>query len=107
MAKSAAQNFCLDGRAEGHCFVRVLGGVELRALGFVVLVAQAQVSAGFFELRATKPVRHALSDQGHPGLSTDQNHLVQIFGFQLRVAECAEAVRASFLDNAAGEGFQL
>ena len=107
MAESAAQDFGLNGRTEGHGLIRILRGVELRALGFVVVVAQSQVSAGLLEFRATEPLSYRLSDQRHAGLPTDQDDLIEILGLEFGIGECAQAVRPSLLDDSAGEGFEF
>ena len=107
VTEATPQDLGLDGRPEGHRLIRILRGVELGPAGLVVVVAQTQVAAGLFELRASEPLRHPLAHQRHPGLSADQNDLIQVFGLELGIGQGLEAVGARLLDDIACQRLQL
>ena len=45
----------------------------------------ANVAAGFLEIGAAEHLTNKLPDEGHSGLPSHQDYLIEIVGFQLRV----------------------
>ena len=97
----------MNRRAEGNGFVGVLRGVQHRASALVEAVAEAEAAAFLLELRASEPLTDEAAHERHARLPADEDDLVELFCFELRVAERAEAMLASALDDVAGEAFQL
>src|SRR5258706_10583412 len=107
MLETAGKDLGLDGGAQRDRFVGVLRRVKLRSCRAMVIRAQAQAAARFFEFRAAKKFRHELADQRHAGLAADENDLVEVLCFQLRVGERAQAMWTRSGDNIASETLEF
>ena len=103
VAEPARQDFRLDGGAEGHGFVGILGRVEHRAGRAVVVRAQPEGATGFRELGATEPFPDQPPHQRHAGLPAHEDHLVELIRLQLRVGQGPQTVGPGLLDQVAGQ----
>ncbi len=81
----ALQHRALDGRADGHDFVRVDG-----AVGFLA-----------------EELLHLLEDLGHAGHAADHDHFLDVGGFEAGILEGLAAGLHRALDEVVDEGFQL
>ena len=85
MSETTRQDFRLDGGSEGHGFIRVNAGVELGAWRLMVLLTQSKISPLFGKLNTAKPLTDQPSYQRHPGLSADEDDLLEVVRGKLGV----------------------
>src|SRR5262249_29332125 len=105
--ETTGENLCLDGRAECHGFIRILRRVELRAFAPVIVAADTNAAARFLKIHAAEPFGGELPDERHTGLTANENHLVEVFRFELRVRQRAQAMLARALNDIPGKALQL
>ncbi len=71
------------------------------------ICADAQAAARLLKFRAAEQFADKFSHQRHPRLAADQNDLIQIFGFQFRVRQRAQTMRARAGNDVARQIFQF